>query len=475
MLRFVRSHARSNGTITRREWLRIGGLAGLTVPFCRPVWGSPSSAGAAGFGKAKSVILVYASGGQSQLDTWDPKPDAPREIRGDFQPIDTAVAGVRICEHLPQVARAANLFTIVRSVSHEDLDHGSATYLTMTGNYHVRRSGNPPVDLANDLPTFGSVLHRVRPGRELPFTAVHINGPLQVPTLLAPGQFAGRLGSSCEPLLIGDPTQKSGAACAMEDLADLPPVRQHARQTLLDSLDQYAQKLQQNRALLDVDDKYRKAYGLLSSAHGRRAFDLEREPAAVRDRYGRHRSGQACLLARRLVEAGVPWITVIWNHTCRGQDKDPDQTDAYGWDTHNDIFGALQDHLLPRFDQSFSALLADLDQRGLLDQTLVVCMGEFGRHPQLARESSFPGNAPGRKHWPACYSVVLAGARVHRGTTFGASDRQAAYPHANPVGPWDLAATMFHALGVDPGGHYLDLNRRPFPVTVGAPILGLFG
>jgi hypothetical protein len=463
--------------ITRREWLRISSLAGLglTAPFSRSVRGTSASSGATGFGKAKSVILVYTSGGQSQLDTWDPKPDAPREIRGDFRPIDTTIAGVRICEHLSQVARAANLFTIVRSVSHEDLDHGSATYLTMTGNYHVRRSGNPPIDPANDLPTYGSVLHRVRPGGKLPFTAVHVNGPLQVPTFLAPGQFAGRLGSSCEPLLIGDPTQKNGAVCGMENLADLPPVRQHARQTLLESLDQYSQRMQQNRALLDLDEKYRQAHELLSSQHGRRAFDLEREPEAVRDRYGRHRSGQACLLARRLVEAGIPWITVIWNHTCRGQDKDPAQTDVYGWDTHNDIFGALKEHLLPRFDQSFSALLTDLDQRGLLDQTLVVCMGEFGRHPQLGMESSFPGNSPGRKHWPACYSVVMAGAGVRRGTTFGASDRNAAYPHSKPVGPWDLAATMFHTLGVDPGAHYLDASKRPFPVTVGTPILGLFG
>src|SRR6185437_15573394 len=169
-----------------------------------------------------------------------------------------------------------------------------------------------------------------------------------------------------------------------------------------------------------------------------------------RDRYGRHRSGQACLLARRLVEAGVPLITVMWNHSARGQDKSPDDPESFGWDTHNDIFATLRNNLLPRFDQSFSALLDDLDRRGLLDETLVVCMGEFGRAPRVALEAKFAGQSPGRKHWANTYSIVLAGAGVTRGAVFGRSDSIAGYAVADRVGPCDVAATIFAALGVDP-------------------------
>jgi hypothetical protein len=195
----------------------------------------------------------------------------------------------------------------------------------------------------------------------------------------------------------------------------------------------------------------------------------------VRDRYGRHRSGQGLLLARRLVEAGVPYINVIWNHTNRGQDKDPDDTNVYGWDTHNDIFDALQNRLLPRFDESFSALIEDLDQRGLLSETLVVCMGEFGRAPRVALEPKFAGATPGRKHWASVYSIVMAGAGVQRGAVVGASDRMGAEPITERYGPWDAAATMFHALGIDPRGHYTDTLGRPWAITGGKPIEAVYG
>jgi uncharacterized protein (DUF1501 family) len=180
------------------------------------------------------------------------------------------------------------------------------------------------------------------------------------------------------------------------------------------------------------------------------------------------------LLARRLVEAGVPYINVIWNHSNRGQDDQPDETDLYGWDTHNDIFDALQNRLLPRFDQSFSALIEDLDQRGLLDETLVVCMGEFGRAPRIALEAKFKGATPGRKHWATAYSIALAGAGVQRGAVVGASDRLGGEPITERYGPWDVAATMFHALGIDPHGHYKDTQSRPYAITQGKPIEALY-
>jgi hypothetical protein len=213
---------------------------------------------------------------------------------------------------------------------------------------------------------------------------------------------------------------------------------------------------------------------MLSSPQTRQAFDLDAEPAALRDRYGRHRSGQALLLARRLVEAGVPYINVIWNHSNRGQDDHPDDTDLYGWDTHNDIFDSLKERLLPRFDASFSALIEDLDQRGLLAETLVVCMGEFGRAPRVALEPKFAGATPGRKHWPTVYSIALAGAGVQRGAVIGASDRLGGEPITERYGPWDVAATIFHALGIDPAGHYTDPLGRPFPIATGRPIEELY-
>jgi hypothetical protein len=206
---------------------------------------------------------------------------------------------------------------------------------------------------------------------------------------------------------------------------------------------------------------------MLDRISTREAFDLSREPDVIRNRYGRNRSGQACLLARRLAQAGVPLITVIWSHNNRGQDIDPKNTDLYGWDTHNDIFDGLQNHLLPRFDQGFSALIEDLDQKGMLDETLVICMGEFGRAPLVALEKNFKGASPGRKHWSWVYSIAMAGAGVHQGSVVGSSDSRGAYPHSDSYGPWDVIATMFHSLGINPHQHYYDPVNRPIPICDG--------
>ncbi len=463
---------------TRREWLRLGGLAGLGL-----TWGhgllprlSAAPAPAAlypGFGKARSVIVIFTSGGQSQLETWDPKPDAPEEVRGAFRTIASSIPGVLVGEHLPHLARLAHLYTIVRSLSHDDLDHGTAIYLALTGRFHTLKSANP-LPRPDDVPTLGAVVKRVQPTARFPYSAVHVNGPLEAPELPAPGQFSGLLGRECEPLILGDVSQSSVAVPGLSPLAELPPVRLEARRSLLQALENHCRQMEQQRAMLDKDTLYRQAYALLSSPQCQRAFDLGAEPASVRDRYGRYRSGQACLLARRLVEAGVPLITVMFNHGIRGQDKTPELTESYGWDTHNDIFEALRVHLLPRFDWSFSALLEDLEERGLLKETLVICMGEFGRAPRVALEPKFTGQSPGRKHWASVYSIVCAGAGVARGAVYGASDKQAAYPKSAPVYPWDVAATLFSALGIDPAGHYDDPHNRPYPISIGSPVAGLY-
>ncbi|MBS0211182.1 MAG: DUF1501 domain-containing protein [Planctomycetes bacterium] len=475
MLRFFGS-VNQSGSLARREVLRLGGLAGLAAlqPNLTRAAEAASPPRWPGFGRAKSVLLVYTSGGQSQLETWDPKPDAPEGIRSQFAPIQTAVPGVLFGEHTPRLARLADRFTVVRSLSHDDLDHGSATYLALTGRMHRRKSSNPPPSPIDD-PTYGAVLRRVRPSDRFPYDAVYLNGPAQVPVLVAPGQTAGFLGRDFDPLWLGDVSQGPIAIGGLENLPELPPLRLSAREQLRASIDQHVGQLERDKAALDMNHLYRQAFELLSSPHCREAFDLSREPEALRDRYGRHRTGQACLLARRLIEAGVPLVTVVWNLSNRGQDLSPEETDAYGWDTHNDIFSALKTHLLPRFDATFSTLLEDLDARGLLETTLVVCMGEFGRAPRIAIEPGFKGTYPGRKHWASVYSAIVAGAGVRRGAVFGASDEIAGQPRSDRVGPWDMAATMFSALGIDPTGEYHDQLGRPFPITVGKPIAGLYG
>ena len=471
MLRFFDQHPGTSPNLCRREWLRLGGLAGFgwALPGLIPARAHADESLAAavpGFGKAKSVIIVFASGGQSQIDTWDPKPDAPEEIRGVFDSIATSVSGVRFCEHMPRIAKIADKLCIVRNMAHEDLDHGSAFYLANTGRYHRRRSGNP-LPSPDDYPCFGSVLQRVRPSTEFVQTAVHLNGPAEVPLIVAAGQFGGFLGKSYDPLTLGDVTTGEVAIPSLLPHGDVSAGRMNARQSLLKSVEASVGQLESNRVALEKDALYARAFDLLAKSETRAAFDLSSEPAALRDRYGRNRSGQACLLARRLVEAGVPLINVIWNHNNRGQDIDPANTDLYGWDTHNDIFDGLQNHLLPRFDKGFSTLIEDLEQRGLLQDTLVICMGEFGRAPLVALEKNFAGGSPGRKHWSWVYSIAMAGAGVTPGSVVGASDSRGAYPSVDPYGPWDVMATIFSALGIDPHRAYTDPLNRPFRVCEG--------
>jgi len=460
LLRFIDS------TLTRREWLRIGTLAGLGLT-------APAPAGqrhSPGFGKAKSVLIIFASGGQSQLDTWDPKPDAPEEVRGIFHTIATRTAGVRVCEHLPKLARLSDRYCLLRTISHDDLDHGSACYLALTGRFHPRKSSNPP-PRPDDYPTMAAVVRRMRHDVKLPYPAVHLNGPLLVPEVVSPGQYGGLLGRAYEPLTLGDVRDSAAELRGLEPRDDLPAVRVDRRRSLLANLEGYRRKLD---ADADVSARRKQAHDLLSAPGTRAAFDLSREPQRLRERYGTHRAGQACLLGRRLVEAGVPYVTVFFNTSVRGQDKTPDDTDSYGWDTHNDVFDALKDHLLPRFDSTFAALLEDLEQRGLLETTLVVCMGEFGRAPLVALEKTFAGSSPGRKHWAATYSIVMAGAGVRGGMVLGASDRRGAYPATTAYSPCDVAATVFSALGIDPEGHYRDALDRPFQTSEGRPIRAVY-
>jgi hypothetical protein len=469
---------------SRREFLRLGGLGLPLIGGLSPFASLMNSGGARasdkaapkkvpGFGRAKSVLLVYCCGGQSQIDTWDPKPEAPAEVRGEFRSIDTAVPGTYLGELMPEISKLTDKFSIVRSMSHLDLDHGSATYLSLTGKYFKQLSSNPD-PAPTDEPTIGAVLRKLRPSRTFPYDAVHLNAPLMSPREPAAGQNAGFLGAKCEPMLLGNVTQSDAVLPELQSLPELPAVRMHQRQSLKASLDGYSRDLQRDPRVRDSETLYSQAMALLDAPQSRAAFDLNQEPAALRDRYGRNQSGQALLMARRLVEAGLPLVTVFWSPSNRGQDTNPDITDAYGWDTHNDIFSSLREHLMPRFDQGFSALMRDLDERGLLDSTLVVCLGEFGRAPLVALEPKFKGASPGRKHWANVYSIVFAGAGVQPGTVVGKSDRIGGRPDSDRYGPWDTVATIYSALGIDPAGHYTDSLSRPIPLSVGRPITALY-
>ncbi|MDA0285558.1 MAG: DUF1501 domain-containing protein, partial [Planctomycetota bacterium] len=302
-----------------------------------------------------------------------------------------------------------------------------------------------------------------------------VNGPALVPWDPGPGQYGGLLGKDFDPMIVGDVTTGRAPVPGLTPIASLDGKRRGDRATLLARLESSATEAGATftSPMFDMQALYRQAFDMLDRPEAREAFDLEAEPAALRDRYGRHRSGQACLLARRLVEAGTPLVTVMWNHCNRGQDR-YEESEEFGWDTHNDIFQVMGQHLLPKFDQSFSALLEDLDSRGLLDETLVVCMGEFGRAPLVALEPRFDGATPGRKHWSAVYSIVFAGAGVTPGSVVGKSDRHAGYPVSRKFGPWDVTATIAHALGIDPAGHFHDLTDRPYAISSGQPITELY-
>ncbi len=472
MSRFIWPKKLQPCNLARRDWLWLSTLA--TISCLQRQTRGENLARPRGFGRAKSVILVFTNGGQSQIDMWDPKPNAPLDVRGEFQAISTGVPGIQVGEHLAKVSRVLDRCTIVRSMSHQDIDHGSAVYLSLTGHYHARRSSNPP-PRPTDAPTLAAVMRRVRPMNSFFCDALHLNGPVLAPSEPSAGQYGGILGRAFEPMLVSGDTDSPNPLGALQTKRELPNGRLSERLRLKQALDGSSSDLNISTSAVDMDRWYSQALDLLATPKAREAFDVQSEPVSVRQRYGEHRSGQAMLQARRLVEAGVPFVNVIWNHCSRGQDFSPDDTDEYGWDTHNDIFGTLRERLIPRFDQSFSALIEDLDQRQLLEQTLVVCMGEFGRAPRVAKEPGFPGFAPGRKHWASVYSIVMAGAGVQRGAVVGASDRLGAEPITARYGPWDVAATMFNALGIPHSDMYLDLEARPQRISDGSPIEEVYG
>lgn len=423
--------------------------------------------------KARKILMLFASGGQSQFETWDPKPHAPMEIRGAFGTIGTSTIGLRVCEHLPKLAALSNMFCVFRSMSHDDIDHGTASYLTLTGRRHKLKSSNPN-PAATDHPCLAAAFSRVSPSKKIPFSSVNINGPMLIPITPGPGQDGGFLGNNSAPALIGDPSANIVRSWALADSDDIPSVRIDGRRILAGDLDRFRSTMEANPPENGWDHQVQKAYSLLKSTQFRKAFDLEKEKAGILARYGSGRTGRACLMGRKLIEAGVPWVTVFLNHSIRGQDEHENSHDWFGWDTHNDIFETLKTVLLPRFDTAVSALLEDMNSRNLLNDTMVVVVGEFGRAPLVATEKRFSGSSPGRKHWAGAYSMIAFGAGIPGGRVIGDTDKWGASVQSHRATPEDLAATLFDSMGVDPSGTFTDLTGRVISLSEGKPIRTLW-
>jgi hypothetical protein len=416
---------------------------------------------------AKSCVLFMLHGGPSQLDTWDMKPAAPVEVRGEFKPIATSVPGIQICEHMPGLAKLAHRFTIVRSMTHTMLSHNTATY-------HVT-TGQPPLrDLIeftpseNDFPHLGAQLAHQRPGERGIPSAVSLPDPVSDGPYTTPGQNGGFLGASYAPFRIdGDPSAEDFTVNGMAASPELRADRLGARQELLRTVNLQIGTLAANSRIQELERYRERAVSLLTSDATRRAFELGREPARLRERYGRHKYGQSLLLARRLVEAGVRLVTVYWG----GKVNNP----LPYWDTHFNNNRRLKEELLPPFDQCFSAFLEDLDARRLLGTTLVICTGEFGRTPKFGQFTGNGVDQTGRDHWARCYSLLVAGGKASGGRVLGRSDRFAAYPAADPITPQDLTATILLALGVNPHAQVRDGFGRLVPLSTGQVQKSLFG
>jgi len=441
--------------IPRRRFLQISGYSAVASLLNQSALGA---APLAGVNPIRACILVMLYGGPSHLDTWDMKPGAPLEIRGDYRPMKTSVPGRFVCEHLPHCARVLDKLTVVRSMHHGMANHNSAMYQALVGR-------RPKVDLdvlgahrAEDFPSFGSALSYLTTTGELPPTSSLLTN-VALPHVMhnvvdLPGQNAGFLGGKYDPLQIThDPNLPDFHVPNLSLPLGVSAGRMSGRLRLLQSLQPKAAET----SVESVDQYHQRAVELLHSNSLQRAFRIDQEAEQVRDRYGRNTLGQSLLLARKLVEADVRFINVndkIYN----GQDAN--------WDSHATLFPRHRELLAP-FDQGFSALIEDLADRGLLESTLVVVMGEFGRTPRV-------NSSGGRDHWPDCYSVVLAGGGVVPGGTYGESDRSGAYPAADAVTPGDLAATVFWRFGIDGRHEIHDSLGRPLPLAEGRPLQRLF-
>lgn len=438
--------------MSRRRLLQIGGLGvgGLTLgQFLRAEAQNKKSKST-----ARSVILLFQFGGPSHIDTFDPKPQAPREIRGEFATVPTCVPGIQVTEHLPLLAKCVDKFALVRSVQHNRSNHNSGAYYSLTGR-------QPLIDIvtanasAVDFPHPGSIVSYLEKKKQA------VPAFVALPTMIAdgpfrtPGEFAGFLGKMHDPLwVLHDPNSKAFNVDELALPAGVDGRRVEHRQEVLRDLDARSRLADRQAAVKGMTEYQSRAVDLLTSPATKKAFALHEESPKLRDRYGRNTYGQSVLLARRLVEAGVRFVTVYYS------------AGIGGWDTHKDNFSTLKNSRLPHTDHAVSSLLEDLHDRGLLGETLVYWTGDFGRTPKVNKDA-------GRDHWPPCQTVLMAGGGIRGGQVYGASDLSGAFPHDHPLRPDDITATVFQALGLHPETTIYDQLGRPMPISAGKAITAL--
>jgi len=473
MLNFHDRPVRLCDGLSRREWLRVGslGTVGLSLPqLLQAREQAPLESGSGSFGRAKACIVIFLVGGPPQHETWDPKPDAPVEIRGPFAPIATRTPGMHVGELMPRTAQLTDQIAVLRAVATGDNAHSSSGYWMLTGQPHVpMNSENAPPGFPNDAPSLGGIVRRLRtadieagrvlasplpPAITLPQHIFNTNGTSW------PGQDAGFLGQTHDPWLLSCYPQRDDFSVPGFTLpGELPALRFDHRRALLDQVNQRFAEIEQRLERTATqngrwDRLNQQAYELITSSRGRAAFALDKEPPEVRERYGLSRFGQSVLLSRRLVEAGATLVQVNWS---REPEEPPDNP---VWDTHTHNASRLKEVLMPPMDLAYSALLEDLKARGMLDETLVVLAGEFGRSPRI-------NPLGGRDHWGYVFSLALAGGGVQGGVVHGASDAIGGYPREGLVRPQDLTATMFHLLGYHPETEMTDRLGRPLPISRG--------
>lgn len=464
MLSFQANSTTLCDRLTRREWLRVGGLGtfGLSAGSLRSAHAAqPAATGelAASFGKAKRCIVLFMLGGPPQHETWDPKPQAPTEIRGDFGTIATATPGYHVGELMPQTAKLTEQIAVLRAMATDDNAHSSSGYWMLTGRPHSPKGQENALPGApNNWPSLPAVV------RHLKGDHTSLPGAIRLPEeiwntghIVWPGQDAGWLGDHADPWLVTcDPNKADFHVPDIGLPVEISPERFSRRNALRNFMNEHVPSIA-NTPVKRWASWQHKAVELLGSTGAQSAFALDQENAAIRDRYGRNRFGQSVLLARRLIEQGVSLVQVNWT---RWED---DENVAPAWDTHAKNAERLKNALMPPMDQAYSALLGDLSERGMLEDTLVVWMGEFGRSPKINASG-------GRDHWGHCFSVALAGGGVRGGVVHGQSDRQGGYPLDGRVEPQDLSATVYHCLGIDPETTIRDPFGRPLTITTGQPI-----
>jgi hypothetical protein len=461
--------------------LRVGGagLLGVTLSRLLSVESTARAAetahATAGFGTAKNFIFIFLQGGPSHLDIWDPKPDAPDNIRGQFHPIPTKVPGVHVSEVMPRLAKILDKTTLIRSVSYTPaglFNHTAAIYQMMTGYTpdKVSPSGQLEPPNRNDYPCIGSQVSRIQPPLTPMLPFVMLPRPLQESNVIGKGGSAGFLGAAADPYyLFQDPAQQMN----ISDLAlrqGITAARMSRRATLLEKVNAQMPEIEKAVADQALDDYDKKALELVISGRARRAFDLNEESQKTRENYGMHTFGQSVLLARRLIEAGTRVVQINWPAVANGNPT----VDA--WDTHAANFGPLKELHCPKLDSALPALIEDLDQRGMLDDTVVLAIGEFGRSPKLGVSTSGNSNGPdGRDHWPYCYTGLMAGGPIARGAVYGKSDATGSSPAEDPVHPTQLLATVYHAMGIDPHTMVNNHLGQPRELVQAEPVTKLFG